>query len=220
MPHQQRLSSMLKQQKAEDRMGARKPKPSQPDHGLTRRRFIQASHASEDRDRMVRIGCQSLASSAELIESAGIPVGIVSTGGTGTFSVSGQCPGITEVQPGSYLLMDAPYVNRGAFFQPTLTVLTTVISKPIPGRAVVDCGVKAMSGERGLPTVKGKAGVELKALHAEHGLLEMDVNSDAGFEVGHRIELLVQYADATMNLHRCLYGVRSSNVEETFRIEH
>ena len=181
---------------------------------------LQALSASEYRDRMVRIGGQSLASSAELIESAGIPVGVVSIGGTGTFSVSGQSPGTTEVQPGSYLLMDTRYVNRGAPFQPTLSVLTTVISKPVPGRAVVDCGVKAMSGERGLPTVKGKAGVELKALHAENGLLEIDITSDSGLEAGHRIELLVQYAGATINLHRFLYGVRSSNVEETFRIEH
>jgi len=91
---------------------------------------------------------------------------------------------------------------------------------PGPGRPVVDCGVKATSSERGLPTVKGKVGVELKALHAEHGLLEINAISDAGLKFGQRIELSVHYADGTINLHSVLWGVRGSQVEETFGIEH
>jgi D-serine deaminase-like pyridoxal phosphate-dependent protein len=80
--------------------------------------------------------------------------------------------------------------------------------------------VKATSSERGLPTVKGKVGVELKALYAEHGLLEINAISDAGLKFGQRIELSVHYADGTINLHSVLWGVRGSQVEETFGIEH
>jgi D-serine deaminase-like pyridoxal phosphate-dependent protein len=61
--------------------------------------------------------------------------------------------------------------------------------------------------------------MELKALHAEHGLLEIGI-PDAGVKVGQKIELWVQYSDATVNLHRRMYGVRNGEVEDVFTIEH
>lgn len=181
---------------------------------------FQVMSPSPARDEMVRKGSKSLVDTAALIESAGIPVSIVSTGGTGTYSVSGEYPGITEIQAGSYLLMDTLYVDRGSSFCRSLTILATVISTSSPAHAVIDCGMKAMSGERGLTTVKEKPGVFLEALHAEHGLLRIQNESQAPLEVGQRIELWVHYSDATVNLHSSLYGVRHGQVEEVFRIEH
>jgi D-serine deaminase-like pyridoxal phosphate-dependent protein len=63
-------------------------------------------------------------------------------------------------------------------------------------------------------------GIHLGTLHAEHGLLEIDRNAAVDIEVGQKIELWVQYSDATVNLNSVLYGVRDSQVEEVFRIEH
>ena len=60
----------------------------------------------------------------------------------------------------------------------------------------------------------------LKALHAEHGLLKLDTNSGPPLEVGQKIELWVQYSDATVNLHTSLYGVRNGQTEEVFPIIH
>ena len=106
-------------------------------------------------------------------------------------------------------------------FRRSLTVLATVISTSSPGHAVIDCGVKAISGERGLPTVKDMSGIRLKALHAEHGLLEIQSQTRSlRLTVGQKIELWVHYSDATVNLHSSLYGVRHGQVEEVFRIEH
>lgn len=181
---------------------------------------LQALPPSDERDKVVRQGSQVLVDSAQLIGSAGLHAEIVSTGGTGTFSVSGAYPGITEIQAGSYLLMDTLYVKRDSPFQPALTMLATVISKPEPGRAVIDCGLKAASGERGLPTVKSMPGIFLTTLHAEHGLLVIDSNAAVDVEVGQKIELWIQYSDATINLNSVMYGVRDSKVEEVFRIEH
>jgi D-serine deaminase-like pyridoxal phosphate-dependent protein len=181
---------------------------------------LQAFPQSPARDERVRAGSKSLADSATLIESAGIPAPIVSTGGTGTYAVSGEYLGITEIQAGSYLLMDTMYLDRGASFRRSLTVLTTVISKRGPGHAVVDCGVKSISAERGLPCPKDLPGVCLKTLHAEHGLLEIEADSATPLEVGQRIELWVHYSDGTVNLHSSLYGVRNGQIEEVFRIEH
>lgn len=180
---------------------------------------LQAQQPSPERDQLVRAVDKSLVDSRELIENAGIAVGIVSTGGTGTYEVGGDYEGITEIQAGSYLLMDNMYLLRGSTYLRSLTLLATVISRPQPDRAVLDCGVKQLSGERGLSTVKGIEGVEMTSLHAEHCLLEI-TRPSARLEVGEKIELWVHYSDATVNLHDRMYGVRKGEIQDVFKIEH
>ena len=180
---------------------------------------LQAIPPSPERDETVRRGSNAIVESAALLESSGIPAPIRSTGGTGTYAVSGAYPGITEIQAGSYLLMDNIYVSRGAPFQRSLTVLATVISTRGRDHAVLDCGVKAVSGERGLPTLKDVPGARLTALHAEHTILELDVQS-APLTPGQKVQIWVHYSDATVNLHSQMYGVRHGELEEVFSIEH
>jgi D-serine deaminase-like pyridoxal phosphate-dependent protein len=180
---------------------------------------LQALQPSRERDRLVRGVDKSLVDTRRLIEGEGIAVEIVSTAGTGTYEIAGDFEGITEIQAGSYLLMDNMYLLRGSTYLRSLTLLATVISRPQRDRAVLDCGVKQLSGERGLSTVKGLEGVEVKALHAEHCLLEV-TRPNVRLEVGEKIELWVHYSDATVNLHNRMFGVRKGEVEEVFVIEH
>jgi D-serine deaminase-like pyridoxal phosphate-dependent protein len=179
---------------------------------------LQALQPSSERDELVCAVDKSLVDSRRLIEKEGIAVEIVSTGGTGTYEIGGDYGGITEIQAGSYLLMDNMYLMRGSTYLRSLTLLATVISRPQPTRAVLDCGVKQLSAERGLSTVKEIEGAEMKALHAEHCLLEI-TRPDVRFHVGQKIELWVHYSDATVNLHERMYGVRKGDVEDVFRIE-
>lgn len=181
---------------------------------------LQVLPVSEERDRKIREGSRSLVSSAHVIKALGMPVTIISTGGTGSYDISGIYPGITELQSGSYLLMDDLYVERGSSFRRSLSILTTVISKRGSHSAVIDCGMKEISSERGLPQLKGIPGACIRALHAEHGLIEIDLNQAPPLEIGQKLELWVRYSDATMNLHNTLYGVRHGAVEEIFQIEH
>lgn len=180
---------------------------------------LQAVPPSPDRDEIVRQGTMAIVESAHLLESAGIPAPIRSTGGTGTYAAAGDYPGITEIQAGSYLLMDNIYVSRRAPFQRSLTVLATVISTRGREQAVLDSGVKAISGERGLPTLKSVPGTQLTALHAEHAIVKLDPESPE-LTPGQKVELWVHYSDATVNLHSRMYGVRHGEVEEVFPIEH
>lgn len=195
------------------------------EHGLAVRGImgydghLQAVLPSPERDEIVRQGSKAIVDSAALLENAGIPAPIRSTGGTGTYAVSGDYPGITEIQAGSYLLMDNIYLGRGAAFQRSLTVLATVISTRARDHAVLDCGVKAISGERGLPTLKDVPGAQVKALHAEHAIVELDPQSPP-LTPGQKVELWVHYSDATVNLHSKMYGVRHGELEEVLPIEH
>jgi D-serine deaminase-like pyridoxal phosphate-dependent protein len=66
--------------------------------------------------------------------------------------------------------------------------------------------------------VKGLSGLRLKALHAEHGVIEI-LDSSVPVEVGDKIELWVHYHDGTINLHKRAYGIRGGQVEEGFTIE-
>ncbi len=152
------------------------------------------------------------------LEQTGMPVEIVSVGGTGTYSISGRYPGVTEIQAGSYLLMDTDYRKCCPDFDTALTLLTTVISKTEGERFVVDAGLKSLSCERGIPGVKELPGVATRRLTAEHGIIDIQ-DPAAVVQVGDRIEMWVHYSDATVNLHERIYGIRNGRVEDVFRVE-
>ena len=78
----------------------------------------------------------------------------VSGCGTGTHTITGRLPWMTELQCGSYATMDAQYASvGGADYENALTVLVTVISRPRPEMAIIDAGLKAVTPEFGDPTV-------------------------------------------------------------------
>jgi len=153
-----------------------------------------------------------------LLAENGIPVEIVSTGGTGTHHLTPRFPGITEFQAGSYLVMDTEYANTCKDFERALTVLGTVISKTEGERVVVDAGLKCISGEHGMPVVKAHEGLRLRKLNAEHGIIDVLDSSDP-LDVGDTVEIWVQYSDATVNLHERMYGMRNGKVEEILRLQ-
>ena len=171
-----------------------------------------------EKERVVGEAMQMLVGTARRFEQDGIAVEIVSCGGTGDYSIAGSSSGVTEIQAGSYLLMDTWYAPYAPDFRPALTVLATVISKTPGERIVLDAGVKAISGERGLPSLKGIDGLRLKALHAEHAPVEI-VGPGVNVEVGDKLEVSVQYHDGTIHLHKCIYGIRDGTVERVFQIE-
>jgi D-serine deaminase-like pyridoxal phosphate-dependent protein len=159
-----------------------------------------------------------LVGTANLIRSHGLPVEIVSAGGTGTYSISGRFPGVTEIQAGSYLLMDTDYQTVCTDFDLALSVLGTVISRTGNERLIVDVGLKAISGERGLPVLKNLNGACLRRLNAEHAIVDI-LDPNLPVQVGEQVEIWAHYSDATVNLHRQMFGVRDGRLEETFVLE-
>lgn len=153
-----------------------------------------------------------------LIENAGIGVEIVTCGSTGDYSTTAMVPGITEVQAGSYLLMDTSYAAFAPEFQRALSVLTTVISKTSSERIVVDAGLKALGCGTSLPTVKGGLPLRVRALHAEHAILDV-IAPAASTNVGDKIEIWIQALDSALPLHQRMYGIKENQVEEQFDIE-
>lgn len=179
---------------------------------------LQAMPPGAEKERVVKAAMQLFLDSKRLIEREGIQVETMSCGGTGTYSNVSGLPGVTEIQAGSYLLMDTAYIPFAPEFKLTLSVLVTVISKTLGERVVVDAGIKALSGERGMPSIKSMKGARLAALHAEHGIVEIQ-DPSVSLEVGDKTEIWVHYHDGTIHLHDRLYGMRDEEVEEVFKIE-
>ena len=173
--------------------------------------------AGPEKQRVAHDALQRLMDTKALLEREGLPVEIVTCGGTSDYSEAAAFPGVTEVQAGSYLLMDTWYVPHAADFQPTLTVLSTVISKSVGNRLVADAGAKAMSAGNGLPQIKGMPGLKVKALHSEHILMEIQ-DPSIPVEVGDQIEIWVNTLDPTLRLHSYIFGIRNSKVEEIFPV--
>jgi len=115
--------------------------------------------------------------------------------------------------------MDSSYVPFAPEFKPALTILATVISNTPGERMVVDAGFRAMSGENGLPSIKGNNGLRAKALHIEHTIIEI-TDGGVSVDVGDKIEIWVRFLDQTLGLHDHVYGIRKGEVEEILKIEH
>jgi D-serine deaminase-like pyridoxal phosphate-dependent protein len=171
----------------------------------------------EKRSRAARQAMQLLVETANLIRQAGLPVEIVSAGGTGTYDLTGIFPGITEVEAGSYLFMDTKYRQLGLPFRCALTLLATVISIPTPSQAIIDAGMKVLSTDNGLPEIITPGGVTLITLHEEHGILEVDPTRTQ-LQVGERVELIPSHVCTTVNLHDRYYALRDDRLEAIWPI--
>jgi D-serine deaminase-like pyridoxal phosphate-dependent protein len=170
-----------------------------------------------DKRRAIEAAVGTLVTTAELGRQAGLPVSIVSCGGTSTFHVTAHIAGVTEVQAGGGIFGDVLYRTRGIDHPFGLTVLSTVTSRPTPTRIIVDAGRKALSVDVALPRPKELAGVQSVSLSAEHGRIELAEPTDA-IHVGDRLEWVVGYGDTTVCLHDEMVGVRDGIVETVWPI--
>jgi len=158
-----------------------------------------------------------LVATSELLEKEGLECRIVSAGGTGTYDMAGGFPGVTEVQAGSYVTMDAKYggvENIGTEFKQALSLLTSVISKPTSDRAILDAGRKAITTDMGTPQMAYPKGAKVGHLSEEHtSLIELEADARKQLELGAKIELIPSHGCTTINLHDYFYGIRDGIVE-------
>jgi D-serine deaminase-like pyridoxal phosphate-dependent protein len=147
-----------------------------------------------------------LVETAQRITAAGINCSIVSCGGTGSLPFAVQQPGITEVQAGGVIFMDAFYRHKCRLegFQYALTILSTIVSRPAPDRAIIDAGRKTMNIELTLPLVVGREGITIDRLSAEHGALKLGPAAQ-DLKIGDKLEFIPGYGDLTTVLHNQFY---------------
>ncbi|HEX2033700.1 MAG TPA: DSD1 family PLP-dependent enzyme [Chloroflexota bacterium] len=172
----------------------------------------------QEKRRAVEEAVGAAVASARRCAEAGLPVEIVSCGGTGTYWLSAFLPGVTEIQAGGGALSDLTYQERlGVPHECALTVLTTVTSRPTPTRIICDAGRKALSTDGVLPRPLGLPPVAGVRFSAEHGIVELAAPS-AYPRPGETFQFLAGYADTTIPLHEELYAVREGTVAAVWPI--
>jgi D-serine deaminase-like pyridoxal phosphate-dependent protein len=165
------------------------------------------------KERVVRESVGRLTETADRCRAAGLPVDIVSCGGTGTYAVTAQLPGVTEIQAGGGIFADVFYREvMQVDHEYALTVLSTVTSRPTPTRIICDAGKKSMSSDAAAPRPLLDASVESVALSAEHARIELR-EASASPRIGDRLEFVVGYSDTTTMLHNELYAIRDGRLE-------
>ncbi len=172
----------------------------------------------EERTTKAREAMSRVMATAEAIRKAGLPVDIVSAGGTGTYNITGDYPGVTEVQAGSYVLMDAAYRRVLHDFDVAGTVLTSVISRAAPDRAVLDCGMKAISTDQWPPQVVGLPGVRVRSVSDEHLSVDLADSDSRQLRPGDKVELIPGHNDTTVHLHSHLFAHRHGSLEAVWEV--
>jgi D-threonine aldolase len=169
-----------------------------------------------ERETRTRQAMAGLAAAARAVRDAGLVCEIVSAGGTGTYDITGRTDGITEVQAGSYVLMDSDYGRLDVPFEQAFWVLGTVISRPTATRCIADCGHKATTRDHGHPLVRDVEGAEVLALNDEHATIA--VPADCRLEVGDPVYLRPSHTDPTINLHDVVYALDGERVVDVWPI--
>jgi D-serine deaminase-like pyridoxal phosphate-dependent protein len=156
---------------------------------------------------------QHVLDTRELIEKNGLPVSMVSVGGTHNYDVAAGMAGITEVQAGSYSLMDHLYCRMRPEFSPAAKVLAAVISRPTGGSAVLDAGHKATGPDRGLAVLEGVAGAQAVRFSAEHGVLELQSGPAQDMKSGDKAWLVPFNLGLCFNQYDYVRAVRGDKLE-------
>lgn len=159
-----------------------------------------------------------------MLERSGIACPLVTGGSTGTYRFDSENPGITELQPGSFVFMDMEYGQIGGpdgteyrDFKNALTVVTTVVSRSA-GLAIVDGGYKAFATDRPFtPRPVGLDGVSYAWAGDEHGRLDLS-HAEREVKLGDRIEFIPPHVDPTVNLFDSIYALRGDRVEAVWAI--
>lgn len=181
----------------------------------------RAQHVRSMAERKASIdrAAQAVRDTKLLLEKNSIPCPIVTGAGSGTFMFEVESGAWDEIQPGSYVFMDADYArNEWAAplprFKHALFVLATVMSRPRPQVAIVDAGLKASSVDSGMPGVWERPGLAYTHASDEHGWVE----GDPAPALGEKLLLVPGHCDPTVNLYDWYVCIRNGIVEDLWPI--
>jgi 3-hydroxy-D-aspartate aldolase len=161
----------------------------------------------------------------EAMKKSGLNTEIFSGGGSGTYNIVTKIPGFTDVQAGSYIFMDAQYLEIGGIeneevftdFSPSLTVMATVLNTYFANRLTTDAGAKALTLNQPPAIVIGEPSFKYNAGSDEFGSITYD-KANKQYEVGDRLELIVPHCDPAVNEYDVMYATRKDKVEAIWEI--
>ena len=183
---------------------------------MSHQMMAEPSGDFEDRTTEAHHLIQPVLDLREAMIGAGLPVEIVSTGETWSYDIAGDMPEVTEIQGGSYLVMETSYEYMEDFHLAG-KVLSSIISVPRPGIAIGDAGARAVGGMKGLPRVDGRPGVEAVDMDTDRTVFQTAAGAELA--VGDQVLLLPGQQDAMVSRWDRFIGIRDGKVEAVWEIE-
>jgi D-serine deaminase-like pyridoxal phosphate-dependent protein len=184
----------------------------------------RAQHIRSTAERRAAIGrsAEAARQTRALLERSGIACPTVTGAGSGSFMFEIEAGVWDEIQPGSYVFMDADYARNEWYaplprFEHALFVLATVMSRPAADLAIVDAGLKASSVDSGMPIVWERPGLVYSHASDEHGWVEI-ARGTPGPALGEKLLLVPGHCDPTVNLYDWYVCVRGGRVEALWAI--
>ncbi len=181
---------------------------------------VLGSHAGgfAQRQQVSQAAFAGVAETRAALAQAGLAAPIVTGGSTGTWEIDLALPEVTEIQAGSFVLMDLAYAREGLDFAHALTVMATVISANHEAFVTLDAGFKAFSTDRGYgPEPVGRTGFKYRWGGDEFGYLDRPAEA-AALNLGERVEFIPPHCDPTVNLYDRIYACRGDVVEATWPV--
>ncbi|MCL4561967.1 MAG: DSD1 family PLP-dependent enzyme [Chloroflexi bacterium] len=172
-----------------------------------------------EKQRQTEKAVYSLVEAAESCRAVGLEIPIVSCGGTGSYRISANIPGVTEIQAGGGIFGDLTYEKWGADIDCSLFILSTICSHTRVDHAVLDAGRKAMNVEHTMPGVKDLPGARIAQINAEHCVLDLPKEIGSQLRMGDKVNFIAGYEDMTLILHDKIYGIRDDKVEVIWDIQ-
>ena len=158
------------------------------------------------------------------LTKVGLPPGLVSGGGTGSYYFESTSGVYNELQCGSYAFMDADYGrildksgNRidESEWENALFILASVMSHAKSDKAICDAGLKVQSVDSGLPVIYGRADLKFVGCSDEHGVIE---DPNGLLKINEKLRLVPGHCDPTCNMHDWYVGVRNGKVETVWPV--
>jgi len=182
---------------------------------------VVGSHASPDQER-TRVSQEVFAHAAETRDAMarkGLSTEILSGGSTGTWQIDTALPELTELQAGSFVLMDLAYRRAGLDFRQGITVLATVVSANHENFVSVDAGTKSFSTDRGYgPEAASLPGSSYRWGGDEFGYVDVDDPAKRP-RLGDKLEFIPPHCDPTVNLYTTIYACRGEQVEAVWPLK-
>lgn len=168
-----------------------------------------------------------VAAYAQYLAARGIACPVITGSGTGTAEFDAAGGVFTEIQPGSYIFMDAHYAANewggSAMPRHSLFIAATIMSTAKDDLAVCDVGLKGVAVDSGLPLISPAQSDDLKFVRAndEHGILKIidHAGAVARDRLGEQVLLIPGHCDPTANLYDQYVCIRNGHVEDIWKID-
>lgn len=166
---------------------------------------------------------QYLERALQLLRGAGIPVPVISGGGSPSIGSVGEFPMLTEYRAGTYIYNDVMQVTSGAvsWNDCAMKVRATVVSRPTDDRAILDAGSKVLTHDqyyaKGYGRIVEYPEAQISGFSEEHGHVDLSASARKP-KVGEVVNVIPNHCCVVTNMVDEVHGVRGGKVEVTWPV--